>query len=244
MNSLSKTKAKYIKSLQLKKNRSQEGLFIVEGEKSVLEFLNSDFKVQQVVCTEEFLNNFSNYVDEIELFICSKSALSGLGSFKSNNSALAVVEIPKEASKVEDEGLILALDHINDPGNLGTIIRIADWFGIGNIILSPDSVDVYSPKVVSATKGSLTRIKVFEKDLKEFFSTYTNQVIAADLDGEPLVSFNKIKSGIILMGSESHGINHELIPFVTHKVTIPRIGKAESLNVAVATGIVCNHLLG
>ncbi|MEN8251690.1 MAG: TrmH family RNA methyltransferase, partial [Bacteroidota bacterium] len=182
MKPLTKLKAKYIKSLQLKKNRNQEGCFIVEGEKSVLEFIRSDFKVKEVICTEEFIANLTPDEEMFEVYTCSASVLSGLGSFKSNNTALAVVEVKQDADfKIRNDTVILAIDQINDPGNLGTIIRIADWFGLETVLLSTNSVDVYNPKVVSASKGSLTRVNVRNVDLEEVFSDYKGNILAADL---------------------------------------------------------------
>lgn len=244
MNPLSKSKAKYIKSLQLKKNRYKEGVIIVEGEKSVLEFINSDFKVKEIICTDDFFQNNLIDINQDLVSVCSKTELSGLGSFKTNNSALAVVVMKQKTDpEIKVEGVILALDQINDPGNLGTIIRIADWFGIDTVLISENSVDLYSPKVVSSTKGSFTRVEVLEVDLKSILNSYNGPVYAAVLDGEPLTEQNKLDAGIILMGSESHGINRELNPFITKKITIQGSERADSLNVAVATGIICHHLL-
>lgn len=241
---LSKTKIKYIKSLQLKKNRLQEDKFIVEGRKSVLEFLDADYTVEEVIATKVFFDEFDDLTQSVSKIVASENELSNLGSFKSNNAALAIVRMKNEPLvNLRPKEIALALDTINDPGNLGTIIRIADWFGIENILVSNNSVDVYNPKVVSATKGSLTRVKIHYADLKEYLTNYGGDVYAAYLNGEPLEDMKPISSGIILMGSESHGISEDYLPHIKHKVTISGRGGAESLNVAVATGIICHHLL-
>ena len=244
MNPLSKTKIKYIKTLQLKKNRLQEDKFIVEGRKSVLEFLDSDYTVEEVIATKVFFDEFDDLSQSVSRIVASEKELSNLGSFQSNNAALAIVRIKHQPIlNLKPSEIALALDELNDPGNLGTIIRIADWFGIENILVSNNSVDVYNPKVVSATKGSLTRVNVHYTNLQEYITNYSGDVYAAYLDGEALESMKAIDSGIILMGSESHGISKDYLPHIKHKVTISGGGGAESLNVAVATGIICHHLL-
>ena len=244
MNPLTKSKVKYIKSLQLKKSRTQEGKFIVEGGKSVIEFLNSDFIVEEVVGTEEFYAEVDHKLLPESTSLTNAKTLSTLGTFKTNNSALAIVRIKSPDSlELNENEVVLALDEINDPGNLGTIIRIADWYGIKKLLLANNSVDIYNSKVVSATKGSLTRVNVYYVNLAVCLAGYHAEIIAAEMKGEPLLSITPIKSGLILMGSESHGISHDLDPYITKRITIPGKGGAESLNVAVATGIICNHLL-
>ena len=244
MTPLSKSKAKYIKSLQLKKSREKEHRFIVEGNKSVLEFLSSNFIVEEVVGTEEFYAEMNNNLLPPSNYICNSKTLSTLGTFKTNNSALAIVQINQQAPlNIDKNEVVLALDEINDPGNLGTLIRVADWYGVKKLLLSTNSVDVYNPKVVSATKGSLTRVKVYYVALSQSLADYEGEVYAADMQGTSLSELNPINSGIILMGSESHGVSHSLDSYITERITIPRKGGAESLNVAVAAGIICNHLL-
>jgi TrmH family RNA methyltransferase len=189
---------------------------------------------------------FSPFSRETGLAVISPrtETLSALGAFKSNNAALAIVRIP-EVTKLptRDDQIILALDNINDPGNLGTIIRIADWYNIKYILINHSSVDIYNPKVVSASKGSLTRVNVIAHNLIDYLREYKGEIYSAELSGVPISKVRNIASGIILMGSESHGVSAELEEYITKKVTIPKKGGAESLNVAVATGIVCNELL-
>lgn len=242
---LSKIKTKYIKSLQFKKSRDKENKFIVEGKKSVLEFIESGFTIELIIGTEEFYAGNELPLDGIELLTASTNDLNNLGTLKTNNAALAVIQKQDaEDLSVTTSGVILALDNINDPGNLGTIIRTADWFGIKDILLNIDSVDVYNPKVVNSTKGSFCRVSVHEQSLAEFLSAYKGEVYAADMIGKELSSISPISHGIIMMGSESHGISKSVAEYVTQKITIPAIGGAESLNVGVATGIICYHMLG
>ncbi len=244
MNPLAKSKIKYIKSLQLKKHRIREGKFIVEGGKSVREFLQSGFVVSELVATADFYAGIAATAMPARCYVTDASTLAALGTYTTNNAALAVVEIPPRADlNLGPEDLLLAVDKLNDPGNLGTIIRIADWFGIRKLLLSHDAVDVYNPKVVNASKGSLTRVAVHYANLPAVLAAYPGPVLAAEMTGEYLPEVKPLRAGIILMGSEAHGLREELAPYITRRVTIPRLGGAESLNVAVATGIICYHLL-
>lgn len=244
---LSKAKIKYIKSLQLKKKRLQEKLFVVEGTKSVLEFINSKFTTAIVYGTKTFAEENINILrqQDIEFEIAEENELNQAGYLTSNNSAIALVNMPEPSPLlIEEEGWTIALDNINDPGNFGTIIRIADWYGIGRIAISANSVDVFNPKVVTASKGSLTRVQVEYVDLSKLLSNYKGSIIGADMNGKDIHSFEPSKGGVLLMGSESHGISNELQKILTDKITIPRIGSAESLNVGVATAIICDNLIG
>jgi len=244
---LSKAKIKYIKSLQLKKNRLQEKLFIVEGAKSVLEFINSKFTTAIVYGTENFEQQNINILRKksITFELAEEKELKQAGYLDSNNAAIALVKIPEVREIVVNQNeWVLALDTINDPGNLGTIIRIADWYGVGQIIVSENSVDAYNPKVVSASKGSLARVKIDSVDLSKILASYKGQIIGADMKGEDVHNFVPAKGGILLMGSESHGISPDLQNLLTNKITIPKVGEAESLNVGVATAIICDNLIG
>jgi len=244
---LSKAKIKYIKSLHLKKNRMQDKLFIVEGSKSVLEFLYSEFKVHQLYGTEQFWLQNESILTKIDVLfeLATEKELSQAGFLSSNNTVLALVQIPDYRSiSLPLNEWTIALDSINDPGNLGTIIRIADWYGIKQIILSNNSVDVYNPKVVTASKGSLTRVGVNYSELDKILIEYSGVKMGAAMEGQDIHTLNEIKGGIVLMGSESHGISLELESLLTNKITIPKVGGAESLNVAVATAIICDNLIG
>ena len=237
---LSKAKIKFIKSLQIKKYRRQEQCFVVEGAKSVRELLSSDFETIMLLGTTDFLsvNNVGNRVEVIEV---TEKELSGLGEFQTNDAALAVVRMkPNEDLKVKEDEFALVLDDIRDPGNLGTIIRTADWFGINSIIASSETADFYSPKVISATMGSFTRIKIFYTNLEEYLQQTKQPVFGAYLDGVDIHRTTFGKGGLILIGNESNGIHPGLEKLVTGKFTIPKFGNAESLNAAIAVGIICD----
>ncbi|MEQ8926055.1 MAG: RNA methyltransferase [Fulvivirga sp.] len=238
---LSKSLAKFIKSLQLKKQRKKEGLFIVEGEKSVNELLSSDFKVK-------FLVGLSDYVKELgstdfDVYETNSTILDSIGTFKSSDKVIAVAEIKfdMELSFLKEE-IILALDDINDPGNLGTIIRLADWYGITSILATPETADLYNPKVISATKGSFTRVNVHYVELVETLKTLEKPIYGAMMEGQNLHQVKFSKSGVIVMGNEANGISPQIERLITHKITIPKYGAAESLNVAMATGIILDNV--
>ena len=169
--------------------------------------------------------------------------LAALGTFKTNEAALAVAEMKPDISlKAGKDEYVLMLDELNDPGNLGTIIRIADWFGIKKIICSENTVDFYNPKVIAAAKGSFTRVQAHYTDLYHFLKANNMPVYGADMEGAPVHSYSFTKGGYLLMGNEANGIDPKLLPFVTEKLSIPGWGGAESLNVAVATAILCDNL--
>lgn len=241
---LTKNQIKLIKSLSEKKNRVELGLFLVEGEKSVLELLNSDFKIDLILTTTEFFDKHGEKIREKSdsYEIVNQSELEKIGTFETNDSALAVVKQKENTEpKTEQDNITLVLDEIKDPGNLGTIIRIADWYGIKNIIASKETVDFYNPKVITATKGSFTRINIFYTDIKDFLSKQKLPILGAFLDGENVHKIKFPQKGIIVMGNESNGIKKEIEKVITQKITIPSYGKAESLNVAIATAIILDN---
>lgn len=235
---------KFIKSLQLKKYRNRENSFVVEGEKNVLELLKSNLEISQLYLTENF------QAKHIDILKCSVSSfetstekeLVKAGSYQTNQAGLAVVNIPRLPPTNIQTGLSLAFDNVQDPGNLGTIIRIADWYGFKEIICSKDSVDAYNPKTISATMGSFTRIGVHYVDLGPLISQSKIPVYGAVLDGESIHQTSIEDSGIFLFGNESQGISEALKTSITHKIKIPGYGRAESLNVAIATAVVCDNL--
>lgn len=238
---------KLVKSLHDKKGRQEHGLFLVEGKVSVSEFLRTDYTIQTLVVTEAYLELLRDEqlmmlveTRMIPVMITTPEILTRIGTLATNDHALAIVEQKNKDSDMFDlKNPMIVLDHVNDPGNLGTIIRIADWYGIRHIICSPDTVDVYNPKVVSATKGSLARVHVSYRSLESLFKEYpTVPVIGADLHGESLHTFSFPEVGFLLMGSESHGIHPDLTQYITERITIPRYGHAESLNVGVATAVI------
>ena len=245
---LSKTHTKYIQSLQHKKLRDEAGLFIAEGPKVVMDLLNS----RKFVCKEIFaLNNWlqehskrlsllkDTIVNTVEDFELQK-----LSSLSTAHVVVAVFEKRKPVNKIETAFKItLVLDTIQDPGNLGTIIRIADWFGIENIICSMGCADMYNAKVVQSTMGSLGRVNVIYTDLIAWLAENSKiKIYSASLEGEDVKAVGKLKEGILIIGNEANGVSDEVMNFVSGKINIPRIGEAESLNAAVATGIILSHI--
>ena len=241
---LSKNTVKFIKSLHQKKFRNQEQRFFVEGEKSVLEVLNSTFEVELLLATEHFISVNRALISKtnIELIPVTQKQLEGLGQYQSNDSALAVVKLKSNQEFDYPAGkLVIGLDDVRDPGNLGTIIRIADWYGIKHLVFSPQTADFYNPKVIQASMGSFTRVDFFYTDLKSIFEKWNVPIYGAFLNGQNIHRMHQPNPGIILMGNESQGISDELEKLVTQKVTIPGFGAAESLNVAIATAIICDN---
>ncbi|WP_186756621.1 TrmH family RNA methyltransferase [Echinicola salinicaeni] len=241
---ISKNTLKFIKSLQQKKFRKQENAFFVEGAKNVTELLQSDFEVNQLLYTEKFYEKHSSLVDGFsgQSFLVAQKNLESAGAFKTNDEALAVARIKENHSFDVKEGeMAIALDDVRDPGNLGTIIRIADWYGINKLVFSEQTADFYNPKVLQASMGSFTRIQFFYTSLKTYLSQQNQKVYGAFLDGENIHQAPLNGEGIILMGNESKGISAELEALVDFKLTIPKFGNAESLNVAIATAVICDN---
>jgi TrmH family RNA methyltransferase len=245
---ISKAQIKYIQALEQKKHRYAERKFIAEGVKVVDEMLNSPLQLHQLYATAEWIDAHQAYVNSHAEQVHEVSADELLkASFqRSPNQVLAVMHMPQQGdiAPVQNE-VVLALDRINDPGNMGTILRIADWFGVSRVLYSANCVDPYNPKVVQSTMGSIARVQHAECDLAQLLqSNHTRvPVLAAVLNGQPIAQTSRLTEGIIVIGSESHGIEANLLQWCTQGITIPRIGHAESLNAAVATGIICSHLL-
>lgn len=244
---ISKNTAKYIKSLQQKKYRKTEKAFIVEGAKSVIELVKSNFEITTLYATSVFLKDAKQLIfdpqNTFEVVETSENDLAAVGTYQSNNAAIAIAKMKPNKPLAFSNAFALALDRINDPGNLGTIIRIADWYGIKNIICSADCADQYNPKVIAASMGSFTRVHLFYTDLNAYLSDAKFSVYGAYLNGENVHQHKFHKEGILLMGSESQGINPSLEKYVTHKISIPAFGQAESLNVGVATAVICDNIM-
>lgn len=241
---LSKAKIKYIHSLELKKNRKSEHAFVAEGPKSVTDLKNS-FACKLLVATKEWLSRGIS-IQAKEFIEVTEEELTRASFLKHPQEVLAVFEQPNFDldTTVLSHSLCLALDDIQDPGNLGTIIRLADWFGIENIFCSPDTVDAYNPKTVQATMGALARVKVYYCDLKQLISQAKNiPVYGTFLDGNNLYEQALSANGLIIMGNEGNGISSDIEALVNHKLLIPNYPKgtetSESLNVAIATAVVC-----
>ena len=242
---ISKVTSKYILSLQQKKYRYRYRTFLVEGAKSVAELLQSDFETELLLATNDFLlQNTGLISNDIRTEIVSETELQRLGTFETNNSALAVAKMRSAAlPQISEESLILALDEVRDPGNLGTIIRIADWYGIRNIVCSSGCADFYNPKVIAASMGSFCRIHAHYFNLPHFLKENhaATTIYAAALEGNNVYKESLKPSGILVMGNEANGISDEVMHLAHTKLTIPRFGEAESLNVAIATAILCDH---
>jgi RNA methyltransferase, TrmH family len=236
---LSKKVLKDIQSLGLKKSREESGLFIAEGPKIVEELMQLvPDQIEAVYGTKAFVDkNNSEKLTEI-----SDIELEKISQLKTPNQVVAVVkQFP--VSTPDTSRFVLYLDTIQDPGNFGTIIRIADWFGIKDIVCSTGCADHYNPKVVQSTMASIARVNVFYDGDGNWLQQQNATIYAASLHGKPLSQFAKTEKGILIIGNESKGIRQELLHLAKEPVTIPRRGEAESLNAAVATGILLSHLL-
>jgi TrmH family RNA methyltransferase len=242
---LSKSQISFIKSLHQKKYRKESGIFIIEGIKSITEFINSKYQINSIYYTAACFSLLPKNNPNIQLFEVTDTELAKISTLQTPQGKLALVNIPVQ-QKIDSKSLrnlfSLVLDDIQDPGNFGTIIRTADWFGIKNIICSGNTVELYNPKTVQATMGSLCRINIFYTNLDSFFRDNTLPIFGALLDGNNIYKTQWGKEGLILLGNEGHGINKTLIKEITVPVTIPRIGGAESLNVAVSAAIFCSEL--
>lgn len=247
---ISKQQMKFIKSLAVKKFRESERLFIAEGEKIVSELIRSEFKIHSIYYVKEFKTEILPPGHAKNYFEISHNELQKISSLESPNKVLAVAEIPenKFESETIKNNLTLMLDDIQDPGNMGTIIRTADWFGIKNIICSNETADVFNSKVVQASMGSLFRINVFYLNLEKILKETKNKipVYAAVTKGKNIKSKKLISNCILLLGNESKGIKKELLQYADEKISIAPGGNstAESLNVAVATGILLYQITG
>ncbi len=244
---LSKSRSQFIRSLHQKKFRQEHGQFLVEGAKSVQEVLASDFQVEQVLATEAFYKENVLGADHqrTPVEIVSADELTRIGTLESNNAALAVVKTSENRPLLaEPHEIVLILDDIRDPGNLGTILRIADWYGITKVICSETTAEVYNPKVISASKGSFTRVRWYCTDLVDYLQQKTARmpVYGAFLGGQNVhtLPFDPA-GGYLIMGNEANGIRSELHSFVTQQITIPRFGEAESLNVGIATAVILDN---
>ncbi|WP_461787985.1 TrmH family RNA methyltransferase [Pedobacter sp.] len=242
---LSKSQISFIKSLHQKKYRKENGIFIIEGIKSIIEFLNSDYQLHSVYFTSNVLAQLPKFATNINLFEVSDAELQKISTLQTPQGILALVHIP--SAKSLDIALLknqfsLVLDDVQDPGNFGTIIRTADWFGIKNIICSENTVEAYNPKTVQSTMGSLCRVTISYTNLGGFLDKVDLPIFGALLNGNDIYQTNWGKEGVILLGNEGHGIAKQLIEKINVPVTIPRFGAAESLNVAVSAAIFCSEL--
>ena len=236
---LSKNQIKLITSLQQKKQRFVNQLFFAEGIKVIQELVESNFELVHLYTTQ---NDFKE-VSQDKKNLISENELKKISALATQNSCLGVFRIQAD-KKIIESGLILALDSIRDPGNLGTILRLCDWFGIDQIVCSKDAVDIYNPKVVQATMGSIARVNVNYIDLENFIGQTQLPVFGTFMQGNIIYKTDLPQEGIIVMGNEANGISPELEKLIKNRLTIPRFGslqKTESLNVATATAIVLSE---
>lgn len=220
-------------------------MFLVEGHKSINEFANSAYQVDTVFQTYTNDPKLLNLSHKINFQQISLNDLEKISSLKSPQDAVALVKIPQWPALQTDllsKSFSIVLDNVQDPGNLGTIIRTADWYGIQNIICSEDTVDAYNPKVVQATMGSLSRVKVHYIDLEPFLRKISLPVYGALLNGKNIYTTDFGTEGLVVMGNEGNGVRPAIEKLITKAITIPRAGEAESLNVAIATAIFCSEI--
>ena len=238
---LSRSESKYIQTLSHKKQRDAEGLFVVEGPKLAAEVLNSHFNINKIYALASWVN--ANKTVET-VTIVDEDELQRISNLQTANEVLMLVEMPEDGVSINLENtLTLALDGIQDPGNFGTIIRIADWFGIKQVICSDDCVELYNPKVIQSTMGSFIRVNVVHTKLNEVLAKAKVPVYGALLNGKDVTKIEKPEQGILVIGNESKGIRQPILPHINNAISIQRIGGAESLNAAVATGIILSHLV-
>jgi len=241
---LVKSKVKYIQSLGQKKFRQQEGVFIAEGPKLVNELLTEHSgSVLEVFAIKNWIEANGRLATNCDLTEITEGELEKISQLTTPNQVLAIIKQSTPIKPVaEKEKFILVLDGIQDPGNLGTIIRIADWFGVQHIVCSEDSADSYNPKVVQSTMGSIGRVNVFYTSLTKWLGEQQDaRIYAAVLEGQDITRMQQPGGGLIVIGNESKGISEEVLRFCNVSITIPQKGKAESLNAAVATGIILSH---
>ncbi len=240
---LSKKEVKYIQSLCHKAQRDQDRVFVAEGPKLVEELLAGNCSIVNVYALKQWTDTHAPA--NVSVTEINESDLERISQLSTPNQVLAVVKQMETPAQLQTTGqLTLVLDGIQDPGNLGTIFRIADWFGIKQVVCSTDCADRYNSKVVQSTMGSIARVQCWYTDLNEWLPGTQVPVYGALLQGDNIYAKIKISEGILVIGNESKGIREPLLPFISHPVTIPKKGDAESLNAAVATGIILSHLVG
>jgi len=237
---ISKNQIKYIRGLSLKKNRIKEQCFVVEGEKCLAELLNSSFEIVELFALKDWIDKNKSVFDKIQ--VVSFNELERISNLRSPNKVVAVVKMKKQETIQQKSGVTLVLDDINDPGNLGTIIRMCDWFGVKQIICSENTVDIYNSKVVQSTMGSLFRTHVIYTDLIKYFAKVTTPVYGAYMDGENVKDIKINHKAHLVMGNEANGISEKVKKYISKKVAVKNIGgNTESLNVAVATSILLHE---
>lgn len=244
---LSKNQIKYYKSLQIKKFRQIHQSFTVEGAKSVSELLTSDFELELVAATEEYASDHATILEAsgAKIEIATADDLAQIGSYQSNNACVAIAKTKENRFlDVQGKEFVIVLDDIRDPGNLGTILRIADWYGFSKIVCSESTTDFYNPKVIAASMGSFTRVEVFYTDLTSYFEKAASaNIVGTFLDGVSLYDYHFSQTGgYLVLGNEANGISSEIAALVSDRLSIPKFGQAESLNVGIATAVICDNI--
>jgi RNA methyltransferase, TrmH family len=242
---VSKAVAKYVHALHLKKYRTRHGAFLVEGGKSVRELLSSGILTERLILTAEFEEKIRPELPAgVPVEVVSAEELTRLSTLSTNNTALAVARLPPEKPLPDPaRELVLALDEVRDPGNVGTLIRLADWYGLAGVVCSDTCADPWAPKTVVATMGSFTRVPVWQRRLPEWLQSLAPElpVYGADLHGDNVHRLSLRPTGVLIMGSESHGLTPPVEACLTQRLHIPGRGQAESLNVAVSAAILLDN---
>lgn len=240
---LSKNRISQIRKLHAKKFRDESGLFLVEGYKSVEMLCDSDYRVEEVYATETALRD-NAWLPCLSPTLITQEEMTRISTMQTPPELLAVAQQRPDSEEIPDSSPVLSLDHISDPGNLGTIIRTADWFDIQHIVCSPNCVEFYNPKVIQATMGSFTHIHVHKRSLPVFLQQESakRRIIGTFMNGESIREFSFRSNDILVIGNESNGISEEVKQVITHRITIPSIAQnretAESLNAAIAAAVV------
>ena len=238
---VSKNQKKLIKSLSLKKFRKQEGLFVAEGDKLVKELIALNLQLHSIFT----LNPHYFKLPSQLLFECTKAEMQSISLLKNSQNSLAIFKIPS-GSPIDTTGLIVGLDNIQDPGNLGTIIRLCDWFGVKHMVCSQDTVDAYNPKVVQATMGSIGRVHIHYTNLEKFLKELPNEhaIFGAFMNGKNVYGERLLPKAVLILGNEGSGISEKVGELITHRISIPKFNhenSIESLNVATAGAILLNE---
>lgn len=241
---LSKSLEKYVNSLKSKKTREQELCYLAEGEKITLELLKYGIQPKRILCTQKWYDTHSDFLGNMVsmVTILKDFELEKISEHKSAPEVITIAPIQRNEIKISKSQMMLVLDGIQDPGNMGTIIRSADWFGIKDVYVSSNCVDIYNSKVIQSSMGSLVHIRVMEADIEKLLSANSDiPVIGADMNGIPIKQIQKRKPCFMIIGSEGKGISQNLRPYISQYVSIPGAGSAESLNAAIATSIILSH---
>ncbi|MFD1315302.1 TrmH family RNA methyltransferase [Namhaeicola litoreus] len=236
---VSNKQLKLLNQLKQKKYRNEYNLFVAEGIKTVKELMNADFEIHQIFALEDFFNQ----IQHPKSILISPSELKKISNLKSPNEVLGIFEFPKKI-ELDRNGITLVLDDINDPGNLGTIIRLCDWFDVRKLVCSKNTVDCYNPKVVQASMGSIARVSIIYEDLETYLKPEKRPIYGTFLEGGNIYQNNLEKEAVIIMGNEANGISAQISQLIQHKITIPQFGQnqaTESLNVSTATAIILSE---